>query len=216
MLQTDRTDAADNADDYIPLALDGTDDRDFARSVRTGCPAIPAALALVPVLVFATDESFIDLHNASELGFRLDHRGADFVAHAPSRPVTAEAHKPHDLEGTHALFGREHEMGDLEPVPQRLIRVLEDGPGDAGKPIAVLSAGFALPVEWARPQRIDLHIAAAGAKHAIRPPAGHQIGLAGVLIPDREQDLKLCAAELVDRGWFRHGKSSFVEGYNHA
>ena len=55
-----------------------------------------------------------------------------------------------NLEGANALLAGEHQMNDPEPVPQRLVRVLEDRPGDDGEAIAVRRAFLALPVERAR------------------------------------------------------------------
>ena len=43
------------------------------------------------ILVFAADIGLINLDNAAKFLFRLDHRGADFVAHAVRGFVGAEA-----------------------------------------------------------------------------------------------------------------------------
>jgi hypothetical protein len=48
-----------------------------------GCGAARLAIALIPMAVvsFAADERLINLDNAAQLGFGLDHGRADFVAH---------------------------------------------------------------------------------------------------------------------------------------
>ena len=87
-------------------------------------------------------------------------------------------------------------MRDFEPVAERLVGVLEDRPGDMGKPIAVRGALFALPMPLARLEVIDLGIAAARAMHAIGPPTGDQIGFAGIFV--RESRVELSGGHLGD------------------
>ena len=74
-------------------------------------------------------------------------------------------------------------LGDAEPVTERLIRVLEDGPGKDREPTVARSALGALPMPRAGMQLVDVGIAATRAMDTIRPPAGLQIGAASVLIP---------------------------------
>src|SRR6185437_12063388 len=98
------SDFIENAGDHVALALNGTYDRDFAGAATTA----PAAAALAMFVVgFATNPCLINLDNAAEFGFRLDESRADFVAHAPSRPVRAKAHYALDLEGADTLFAGE-------------------------------------------------------------------------------------------------------------
>jgi hypothetical protein len=199
-----------NAGHHVALAANGTDDRGFG-----GGGMFPAAASLVPmlILVLAADVGLIDLDNAAEFLFRLDQSGPDFMAHAPSGFVRAEAHEPHDLKGAHSLFAGEHQVSDLEPVSKWLVRVLKDGPGNSGEAIAVLGADFALPME-AGSQRINLDITTAGAMDAFGPASGDQIRPAGRFI--NEKCLKLGTGHLVDRlGAAGHGVSSFVGGYHH-
>jgi hypothetical protein len=192
------------------LAAHSANDRGLSR--RRVFAAAPALIPML-ILVLAADIRFIDLDNAAKLHLRFDQRSADLVAHAPRGLVRAEAHEPHNLEGAHSFFTGEHQVGDLEPVPERLIRVLKDRTGDAGEAIAVLGASLALPME-AGCQRINLDIATTGANDPIGPPPGDQIGLTGCFV--RESRLKLGAAHLVD--WLRasgHGPTSFVGAYFH-
>jgi hypothetical protein len=61
--------------------------------------------------------------------------------------VTAEAHVAHDLQGAHPLFAGQHQVGDFEPVPQRLVRIFEDCASDATKTVSMRRTGPALPME---------------------------------------------------------------------
>jgi hypothetical protein len=205
-------DAIKNAGDDIALAADSTDDRSFGRKTMLA----RATLAPVPMLVFvlSADERLVNLDNAAELLNILDQSGSDFVAHEPCGFVGTEAHVAHDLRCAHALLAGEHEMGDFEPVAERLVGVLEDRPGDMGKPIAVRGALFALPVPPARLQVIDLGIAAARAMHTIGPPTGNQIGFAGFFV--REGRVELSGGHLRDGfGTFCHGSTPWIEPYSH-
>ena len=79
------------------------------------------------VLVLAADVGFINFNDTAKFFLRLHHSGADFVAHQVSGVVGAEAHLPLDLKGRDSLFADGHQMYDLEPLPERLVGVLEDG-----------------------------------------------------------------------------------------
>lgn len=208
-------DAVDNASDDIALALDRADDRSFEPVIATA--ARSAALIPMPVFVLAADIRFVDFDNAAEFGRRFNQSGADFVAHTPSGLVAAKAHKSHDLEGAHSLFAGEHQMGDLEPIPERLIRVLKNGPGDAGEPIALRSTGPALPMEgFVAGGVVKVRVAAARTNDALVPSTGHQIGLAGRFVPNREHDLELGAGELVNGLWtLGHNCLPTMEAYCH-
>jgi hypothetical protein len=188
-------DVFQNAGDDIALAGDGTDDRSFGRGAM-----LAGALNAVPmfVFVFSADEAFVHLNDAAKLVHVLfDKGGTDFVAHQPRGFDRTEAHVAPDLPRTHSLFAGQHQMGDLEPVAERLVRVLEDGARDDREPIAVRGALFALPVPFARLKIVDLGIAAPWAMHAVGPPAGLEIGFTGVLIPNGEKGVELTGSELM-------------------
>lgn len=159
-----------NASYYVALALYRADDRSLSRGSMF---AAPAALADVFVVVFAADPRLINFDNAAELiHVFFDKCGANFVAHAPSGLDRTKAHVAPDLPRANTFFGGQHQMGNLEPIPQWLIRVLKDCASDMGKPIAVRGTLFALPM-MAGSQRVDLGIAAAGANHTVRPAPCH-------------------------------------------
>lgn len=185
-----------NTGNNVALALYRADDWRFSRgSVFAAGPA----LVLVLILVFAADESFIDLDNATKLVHVLfDQRGADFVAHAPRGFDRTKTHVAAKLAGTNSLFGGQHQMGNLVPIPQGLVRILENCTRQVRETVARRTAGGAggaLPVV-AGSQRIDLRIAAARAMDTLRPAPGDQIGDAIVL--GDEHGVKLGTGELVD------------------
>lgn len=197
----------------IALALHRANDLGLsARSVFTAL----TALTDVFVAVFAANPRLVDFDNAAELIHVLfDERGADAMTHIPSRLERTEAHIAPELAGAHSLFASEHQVSDLVPIPQGLVRVFKDCASDMGEPIAIRGALFALPVA-AGSQGIDLGIATTGANHTIRPPTGDQIGDAMGFV--REGSIKLGAGHLVDGfGLTGHGGSpSLIEGYSHS
>jgi hypothetical protein len=205
-------DVRNDASDHVTLAADCANDNGFSGSGRAG---LPIALIPMPVLRLAADESFVNLNDAAKLRFRLDQGGTDFVGHQPSGFDRTETHVAAKLASAHSLFASQHQVSDFEPIAKRLVGVFENGPCDAGKAIAVGSAGFALPMVAGR-KLVDLDVAAARAIHAIGPAARDQVGAASVLVTNRKHGVELGRSKLMD--WFRafHGVSSSVGGYNHA
>jgi hypothetical protein len=187
-------DVIDDAGDDVALAADSASNNRFSGSGRTG---LAVALVPMPVLRLATDEGFVDLDNAAELGFGFDEGSADFMAHGMRRTVAAEAHDALNLEGANSLLARQHQMSDAEPLAERLIRILKDCARDMREAIAsVRSALIALPFEGHRSNRKYFGIATARANHALRPTARDQIRLASIFI--REHRLKLSDGHLMD------------------
>src|SRR6185437_15800340 len=118
------SDLIENAGDHVALTLHSADHRHLTGTAA----AAPTVTALAMFVVgFATNPCLINLDNAAEFGFRLDESRADFVAHAPSRPVRAKAHYALDLEGADTLFAGEHRVRDAKPLLERLVRVLKNG-----------------------------------------------------------------------------------------
>jgi hypothetical protein len=204
------SDVRENAGDHVAFAAYRTNDRSFG-----GRAQLTATVHAIPmfVLVLAADKSLIDFNDAAELLDIFDKGRADFVAHQPSGFVTPEAHEAHDLQSAHALFAGEHQVSDAKPVAQGLIGVLEYRSSDMGEPVSVRGALFALPMPLARLKIVHLGVAAARAMDAIRPSAGHQIGLASIFV--RECRFKLCGGHL--RDWFRtfcHGPTLSIDPYS--
>lgn len=199
-------DELQNAGHYVALALNGTNDGGLGRDSMF---AALTALADVFVAVLPADPSLIDFDDTAKLvHVALDQGGTDFVTHAPSGFYRTKAHVAAQLPCADALLSGEHQVSNFVPVAERLVRVLENGPGDMGEPIAgraSRSAGRALPMV-AGSQRIDLGIATAGAMDALRPAPGHQIG--NTIVLGDEHGVELGAGELVDGFRFTgHGGS---------
>lgn len=205
-------DAMQSASNDISLAADGTNDRKLAGASTAGLAVM--LLVPMPVAVLTADPRLIDFDDAAQLGFGFNQGRADFVAHGMCCAVGTKAHHALNLKGADTFFAGEHQVGDAKPLPQRLVRILEDRPSDAREPVAVLGANLALPVKTGS-QRIDLGIAAARAFDAFGPTASDQVGPAGFLIG--ESLLELGDGHLMDwLGAARHGVSSLVKGYSHA
>jgi hypothetical protein len=200
-----------NASDYVSLATDRANYNRFAGSGRAGL-----AIALFPMAIFgfAANECFVNFNDAAKLRFRLNQRGSDFVSHEPSGFDRTETHVAAKLTRAHSLFASQYQVSDLEPVAERFVGIFEYGPCDAGEAIAVLGAGFALPM-IARRQLIDFDVAATRAIHTLGPASSDQIGPASIFVANRKHGVELSGCKLMDRLWAFHGFSSFVGGYNH-
>src|SRR5258708_629673 len=157
----------------------------------------------MPVLRLASDERFVHLDNAHELAeiFVLQAR-TDSVAHIPSGFIRAETHDTLHLESGDALFTGQYHVNDAKPVAQRLVRVLENRPGNNREPIAIRRALLALPMPLARFEVINTGVATTRTINPLGPTAGFQIRLTGIVID--EQSLQLADGHLVDGFNFGH------------
>ena len=176
-------DVRDYPRDHIALAADGADDWSFAGTNAAG-PAASAALIPMPVFGQAADERFIYFDNSAELINVLHESGSDLMAHEPRGPIRAKAHIAIDLQCAHALLARKHEMDDAEPLPQRLVRVLENRSCDMGE--AIVGGGrrafVAQPVPLHCAVCLDLHVATSRAGYAFRPAATSEIGATSIFV----------------------------------
>jgi hypothetical protein len=148
------------------------------------------------VAVLAADVGFVNLDNAAQsIGSMFTQARADAVAHIERGFVGTEAHVAHDLQGANSLLADQHQVNDLEPITERLVRVLEDCPYQHREPIAALLSAFgALPVKGTIGDGIHVNIAAARAVNTLGPAADNQVGFASVLV--REQGVKLLCGQL--------------------
>src|SRR5581483_2555280 len=180
----------------VPFAAHSADNGRLA-GANTATAGTTPSIAPMLVLGFAADEGFVHLNDPAQLVEVLfDERGADAMAHIPSRLIGAETEVAMDLACAHSLFAGQQKVDDLKPASQIDIGVLEDRSCDVGEPIAAGAAIGALPfelhsLEFVRPIR-----AAARATDAIWPAARHQIGVAGFFI--RKHLLKLAYGQLGD------------------
>jgi hypothetical protein len=187
-------DVLNDASDDVAFAADCADHNRLALAI-----ALAAALVPMPVARVAPDNCFVHFDDPGELLHVLDHCGSDLVAHNPSRLVRAEAHITVDLEGAHSLLADQHQMGDSEPIFQRLIRIFKNCPGkirEAVASIAARSALRALPMPCPGMQFIDGRIATARANDALRPSPNDQIRFAVVL--SLKERVKLRCGHLMD------------------
>jgi hypothetical protein len=190
-------DIRDHARNDVTLAADRADDWRLA-GPDAACSTAAAAFIPMPVFGQAADESFIDFDNAAELIDVLHESGSDLMAHEPSGPVRAEAHITIDLQSAHALFAGKHEMDDAEPLPQRLVCILENRSSDMRKAVVSGARGalVAQPIPWHCAVPFDLRIATPRARYAFRPAASGKIGATGVFV--REGSFPLDDGHLVD------------------
>jgi hypothetical protein len=105
------------------------------------------------------------------------------MAHIERCAVGAGADHPMDLKRADAFLAGQHQVQNLEPDQQLVIRVLEDRPADDRESIAILLTNAALPVPRLEVKLVNLWIVAARAfNYAIGPASIHQVSLAGVFI----------------------------------
>jgi len=184
-----------HAGDDVALALDGADDRGLA----SASAAAFAVVALVPVavLILAADPSFINLHDAAQLRFRLHHRRADFMGHIQRRLVRAKAQLPLNLKRANTFLAGRHKVHDLKPLAKRLVCVLKNCARDMGEAVALIRRTLiALPLVGHRTDRKDFYRTTARANDASGPTAGDQVSLAGIFV--RKGRLKLGFRHLVN------------------
>ena len=161
------------------------------------------------VLGLPADESFVHFNDAYELlkAF-VRHTSPDTMAHAPSGFVGASPNHAMDLQGAGAFLADQHHVNNAELDPERVFGVLKDRPGDNRETVigSGRKAGITEPRGGYGAMFFDLGIAATGARNAVRPPLGGQIGLASVVV--RKCRLPLPYRHLVDAffGLF-HGPS---------
>jgi hypothetical protein len=192
----------DDASNNVALATDSADHDRLSGNAGSGMLLIPMAIA-----VAAADIGFVNFDDAAKLGFRFDESGADFVAHGMCGAVAAEAHHTLDLKSADPFFAGEHQMHDLEPLSERLVRVLKDGASNVREAIGShWSAFIALPVKLSPGQWESLS-AATWALDAIRPAARDQVNLASLFVGKGRLELSDC--HLVNwLGAAAHGVSS--------
>src|SRR5262249_44562354 len=159
------------------------------------------------------DQGLINLDDAAKLIDIFHQCYANLVAHSPSSFVGTETEIAIYLKGAHAFLAGEHEVDHTKPVPQRLVCVLKNRPGDNKKTIAVFGALLTLPMPFARGQVIDGWITATRAINAFRPATGFQIGFAGILMG--KHGLELFDGKLMNGFRFAsHGNPLSIERYS--
>jgi hypothetical protein len=153
----------------------------------------------VAVLVFTAHIGFVyfdDAHEFLELG--IGQSGAQAMAHEPRCPIGAGTDHPMDLKRADALLAGEHQIQNLKPNEQLIIRVLKNRPADDTK--AIVLTILTQPMERPRVELVDGGVAASRALNAIRPAAVSQVLLAGIFV--RKELIKLRKRHLANEFWF--------------
>jgi hypothetical protein len=195
-------DVLDYTTDSISLPTDSANNRGLTGTYAASSMA-PASLVPMPVLGKTADESLIHLDNAAKFFGSFDKGSPDPVCHVPGSFEGAEAHVAPKLACADPLLAGEHQVNDTKPVAQRLIRILEDGPGDMGEAVsAPLAAIWALPMPSAGLEIVNPVAAATWAADTVRPSLSNKVGATGIFV--REHPLKLRKCQLVNLlGLFR-------------
>jgi hypothetical protein len=169
--------------DHLTFASNSADDGDFASGPAPDWRGIFSAVAIVRL---AANVGFVHFHVAEQtLHIRIGHSSADTNAHIPSRAVITALDLPMDLQSADPLLGLRHQVDDLKPSRERVIRVLEYRLGDDAESIAIASAAilvFANPVKRLGRKQVNFRALAARTFHAIGPSLVAEQGLTSVLI----------------------------------
>jgi hypothetical protein len=156
-----------------------------------------AALALMPIALFAADVGLINLNDAHELlKFLVLQSGADAVANVPSCFVGAEAHMAFDLQSTDAFLRAKHQVNNLEPVEEIDLGILKNGADKVREAISTaLTAIWALPLKFHGGERIDVCRATARAMNALRPAAADKVIVASLFV--RKEPVEIPRGQLL-------------------
>ena len=188
--------ALDHLADDITFAADCADDRSLARRATADL----RALAGVFVLFFSAHEGLVYLDDAHELlKFGIVHRGPQPMTHKPCGAVGTGTDHPMDLQGTDTLLAGQHQVENLEPDQERVIRILENRARDEREAICVGATLVAFPSPRAL-SLIYLLVIAARATDSVRPAMLHQVALAGIFV--WKEPIKLREGHLSDKLWF--------------
>ena len=172
----------DHLADDVSLAGDRADHGNLI----DGALGVRALLAPMLVFEFAAHVSFVHFDNAHKLPeLRIGQSGAKPMANEPRRPIGACSDHPMDLKCANSLLAGQHQVENLEPDQQLVIRVLENRVDRNREPIRgarSLPAFRALPVEGPRLAGVNVLVSATRASNALRPTLIAEIRFAGILI----------------------------------
>jgi hypothetical protein len=166
----------------LSLARYCADDGHFASSPATDWLCVLSAVAIVRLAANVGFVHFDITEQALHIG--IGHSSADTNAHIPSRAVITALDLPMDLQGADPLLGLRHQVDDLKPSCERIIRVLEYRLGDDAESIVVASAAilvFANLVKRLGRKQVNFRALAARTFHAIRPSLVAKQDLTSVL-----------------------------------
>jgi len=179
--------AFDDLANDIPLAGDCANHADLAAS-KAARPTV--FLAPVTVSVLASEECFVQFDFAHEfVPAGVLHGCADSVAHVPRGFVGTSPKHSVNLKGAHTFLTLCHEEDDFEPIAQRILGVLEDGPADNRETASVLVASLADPVERAVGDVPYFDVAALGTGDTVGPTAFDEILPTGFLVGELGKQL---------------------------
>src|SRR6516162_3025387 len=127
--------------------------------------------------LFPANPCVINLHLSTQpFPNRVHHRPAKFVKHHPGSLVTGKTELTLEQQCGHSTLVRRHQICRPEPVAQRGLRPVKNGPGGQRDLVTALDALLASLLH----QLIGSAMTASRTDEAIRPPTSRQILLAGL------------------------------------
>jgi hypothetical protein len=171
----------DHLADHVALARDRADHGKLASRASAGLLFVPMAIA-----VLSADVSFVDFDDAHKLAeLRIGKSGAQPMAHKPRGAVRTCSHHPMNLQGADPFLAGQHQVQNLKPNQQPIVRVLEnrvDGDREPIRRAGILATLRALPMEGTRLACVHLVIAASRTDDDFGPALIAQIRLASIFI----------------------------------
>jgi hypothetical protein len=148
------------------------------------------------ILPLPADVGFVYLNLSHELAkSTVFHGRSDAMAHVPGSAVRPATNDALDLKGANTLLAGQHQIHDLKPGLERIVRILKDRLGNHGKAIAITTAAALALTDPVKRTALDckhLGVIAARACHAIRPTALLQECLAGIFLNRFIKPLSVC------------------------
>jgi hypothetical protein len=182
----------DHLADNVSFASYRADDRRFVASASDVALLVPMA-----IFILAADVGFVHFHDShKQTEIRIVQSSAQTMAHIKSRLVGTGIDHPMNLHRADSLLGNEHQVQNLKPRSERVIRILENCADVKREPISRFAALVARPMEWTlSASRINLLIAASRATDTVGPTLLNQIFLASRFIG--EHPLEIPKAQLL-------------------
>ena len=138
----------DHCADHVALASDRADHSDFSTRSWNMFPLVGMA-----VNIPATDKGLVNLNLSHQLGeASIFHRRSDAMALGPGSLVRPTPDDSPDLQGANAFLALKHQVDDLNPYLERIVRTFKNRLGKDRETITVPSAaciGLANPVKRA-------------------------------------------------------------------
>ncbi len=198
LVESQRVRVLNHAADHVAFTGDYANDGTLSRRAVSDW-----RLEFSAVLIrgLAADIGFVGFNNAHKLAeLRVCQSRTEPMTHEPRRPIGTRTDHPMNLKGANPFLTGQHQVQNLEPDQQLVIRVLEDGPDRHGEAVGLarlVTAHATSPMKGLELQGVDLGVVATRTLNAIRPTLMRQVFLTCIFV--REEPIKLGKSHLPDK-----------------